>query len=216
MIFSNIKTKSSKQRQIRKMEFENTINSNNEIIQNRLKEALVVDKQLAQVISDTKELTTQIQAKLDSKLKITRSTLKSLCHNIREGMIISNYLGKVIETNKAFEDSFSLNDSAVGMNFIQICEKLNPMNEDGTKYELTQDFKALSKTIFKFKHFNAVIQSELVVEICMPGKNPFKCMFSVSVLDNSPERVEDICYVLFFKCFNRRMERDRRAKARAV
>lgn len=224
MFFTGFTGLSKKARRQRLDQVNDVAASNRAVIKARLQEVTAVDQQLFQVVSETKTLTNSIKDKLSTHLKITRNTLKSICQNLKEGVILVDYTGSVIEVNNSCERTFSLTKEAMlGKSFSQICDKLNAIKEDGGEIHLTQNFfNSLSTNIFTrinckrdcktctapdclknvedyFKgEFNP--QIEVMLRLQPPGyEKSVKCSFSFSVLDNDPESVEDITYILFFK-----------------
>jgi hypothetical protein len=191
MIFSRNKSAIKKLR----LEFEEKASKNRTAIEGKLKEASEIDGQLANIILDTKNLTTSIQEKLSTRLKITPKTIKTIVTDIREGVVIVNYVGDIIETNKAFEDLFL--ENIIGLNFSDLCEKLNCV-KDKERFEINADFRDLSKRIFESKK-QLKIQTEIPIIVNLSGKKPLKCVFSMKSLDNDPEHIRDVCFIAFFK-----------------
>lgn len=212
MLFS---TKATKARTLRKQQMEETALSDRKVIENKLKDAKAVDQQLAKVLSDTRELTSSIQLKLSTRLKITKNTIKTIVRNVKEGIVILNSAGTVIESNSSFENTFTCGEGILGSDFKQICNILNPLKEDGERFILTPDFKFLSQSIFDSKNFATEIQPEIMLEVHPCNLDSFKCTFSLSVLDNAPEHVNDVSFILFFRCLKRSADLDRRLEVRA-
>jgi len=213
MLFSG---SAKKTKQLRLKELEETAINNRKVIDGKMKEAKVVDQQLAKILSETRELTATISQKISSRLKITQKTLKTIVTSIKEGVVILDYIGTVIETNGVFEKTFLNTDKSIlGMNFKELCGTLNPKTEDGEKYALTPNFTALSTDVFnRSDKAVKIIQPEIVLEVNPIEIEPFKCIFSLSKLDNDPETVDDVSYILFFKCLKRSADRERRAEPR--
>lgn len=211
MLFS---TKATKARTLRKQQMEENALSDRKVIENKLKDAKAVDQQLAQVLSDTKELTTSIQQKLSTRLKITKNTIKTIVRNVNEGIVILNSEGIVIESNSAFESTFTCGQCILGSDFKQICNVLNPLKEDGERFILTPNFKSLSQDVFDSKNFSTEIQPEIMLEVHPCSVESFKCTFSLAALDNAPEHVDDVSFILFFRCLKRSADRDRRLEVR--
>jgi transcriptional regulator with PAS, ATPase and Fis domain len=207
MLFS----RSAKTRKLRMKSMEESHVNNRTVIEGKLKAANVVDEQLDSVLAETKALTTDIQHKLSTKLKITRNTIKTIVHSVKEAIVILDNKGTVIESNSAFEDAFTCSRRMIGLNFKEICKVLNPTTEDGKKYELTPDFNSLSQSIFDTKNFKTDIQPEIMLDVNPCHFDSFKCLFSLSILDNEPEHVSDISFILFFKCLKRATDLERRS-----
>jgi len=207
-----------KQKRVLRMKaLEDAATINRKIIDGKLKEASIIDQQLTNLLNDTKTLTKTVREKLSGRLKINSKTLKSICRRINEGVVILNSDGIVLEANKAFEDLFLDGESIVNSKFKSICSKLEPTTEDGKKYSLTPNFKQLAQRIFDSKDFTTPIQAE--ISLFVNQKNhpeQSKCIFSLSVLDNDPTEVDDVTFMLFFKCLNRSSDRERRHKDRQL
>jgi transcriptional regulator with PAS, ATPase and Fis domain len=201
MLFSSAK-KATTLRKQRLKTLQDTAQDNRKEIERKLKEAKAVDQQLAQVLSDTHELTSSIQEKLASHLKITRNTLKNICHNVREGIVILDNEGKVIEANEAFIKMCIFGDELVGTNFKSLCMRTHP-TADGKPFEIDSNFKGIAEDVFKNKKFAEPLLPEVVIEIHPEGVEPFKCTFAMTTLDNSPEHVDDVSFILFFRCLKR-------------
>lgn len=203
------------QRALRKKALEDEATVNRKIIEGKLKEVGVIDQQLTNLLNDTKTLTKTVREKISGRLKINSKALKSICRRINEGVVILNSDGVVLEANKAFEDLFLDGESIVNSKFESICTKLNPTNADGEKFTLSPNFKQLAQKIFNSKDFSTSIQPEISLFVNQKN-NPeqSKCIFSLTVLDNDPAEVDDITFMLFFKCLNRSSDRDRRHKSR--
>lgn len=164
-------------------------------IDNKLKEINDIDIQLSKVISDTKELTHLIQEKLSMRLKITPKTIKTIVTNIREGIIILNSVGDIIEINDYFIKKYSFKSN---MNFKDICKDLKCTHDD-KPFKLLIDFEDMSKKIFNMKNESNIIQDEILITIDKIDNLPFDCLFSMKVLDNDPIDKKDVCYIMFFK-----------------
>lgn len=192
-------------------------------ISSRFQQVKDVDDQLTQVITDTKNLTSSIQEKLSGRLKITKNTIKSICQNLREGVIIVNYIGKVIEVNTAYEKSFVVErDKLIDLDFSDVIKNQNATESDGSEFILTQQFfQDISKNVFHREdckkdcsictikchenYFDGVFnpQNEAVILMKPTGKKPRAVAFSFSILDNDPMKEEDVSYILFFKNLQR-------------
>jgi hypothetical protein len=189
----------------------------------RFQQVKDVDDQLAQIITDTRNLTSSIQEKLSGRLKITKNTIKSICQNLREGVVIVNYEGKVIEVNTAYEKSFIVErDAMIGMDFSEVIKQQAAAEADGSKLALTKEFfKNMSKSVFNRldckkdcdicttrcdqTYFDGTFnpQNEAVISMKPTGKKPHMVAFSFSILDNEPESEEQVSYILFFKNLQR-------------
>lgn len=214
MIFS--KAKSANKRKLMIKSLEDSAFNNRKVIERMLNEAKDVDQQLAKVLSETRELTTSISQKISSRLKITQKTLKTMVMSIKEGIVILDYRGVVLETNGVFEKTFLNSDSSIlNINFKELCGKLEPCTEDGKRFVLTPNFLDLSPAAFNREDKAVmVIQPEIILEVHPKESEPFKCIFSLSILDNDPENVDDVSFILFFKCLKRSADRDRRSSER--
>ena len=64
---------------------------NRKAVEEKLNELISVDAQLSQLINETKNMTLSLREKLGGYLKITRNTIKSICQNLREGVVLIDY-----------------------------------------------------------------------------------------------------------------------------
>jgi len=187
-------------------------------IEKKLKDTKIVDQQLVQVISDTRQLTTVINQKLNTRLKITNKTLKSICHNLKDGVIIVNHTGKVVEVNLAFETIFTVPKSEViGANIRELCVRLAAL-QDGCKLEMI-DFDKNSRTTLEHSinkkekkctkncfecdsscENNLDVHLNVELEVHPSDTKSFICNVGISALDNDPEQLDDVHFILFFKC----------------
>jgi transcriptional regulator with PAS, ATPase and Fis domain len=205
-----------KQKRVLRMKaLEDAATINRKIIDGKLKEASIIDQQLTNLLNDTKTLTKTVREKLSGRLKINSKTLKSICRRINEGVVILNSDGVVLEANKAFEDLFLDGNSIINNEFKSICDKLQPTNEYGEKFSLSPNFKELARSIFDSKDFITPIQPEISLFVNQKDSSEqSKCIFSLTVLDNDPNEVEDVTFMLFFKCLMRSTDRERRHQKR--
>ena len=226
MFFSTKRATQRKQRIVQKVE--EVTSPNRAAVKAKFLEVEAVDKQLAQVISDTKSLTSSIQDKLSTHLKITRKTLKSICQNLKEGVILVDYAGKAIEVNHSYEKMFgATREQVIGVDFTMITERLRAKKLNGENLMLTSNFfAALSKNInYRINceldcdicttryclqsiedQFKGAFNPQTEVQIMVHPSNhekPIKVAFSFSVLDNDPIHTEDVTYILFFKILRR-------------
>ena len=187
-------------------------------IEKKLKDVKIIDQELAQIISDTKQLTTTINKKLSTCLKITNKTLKSVCHNLQDGVIIVDNTGIIVEANASFENLFLIPKfDVIGANLKELCTRLDTL-KDGCKFELV-DFNVISKITLEHSlarknkdclkncakcpkscDVSSVINLNIDLEIYPPKTKSFICNVAITALDNDPEQIEDVNFILFFKC----------------
>lgn len=202
MLFLSRKTNQRKQR-LKDMQDSALLIRND--IDKKFKDTKIVEQQLADVIEETKKLTTSIQNKLSSRLKITRSTLNSVCKNLKDGVVIVDHLGKVLETNLSFEKSFLMKkDDVIGSDFKVMCKKLHAVKKDGEHFEIKQTFEEMSKLVIdriKDGSGSMIMQPETALEVHLSDDEAFKCTMTITTLDNDPVCIEDVSFILFFNCW---------------
>ena len=192
-------------------------------IDKKMNEVKAVDQQLNEAITDTKKLTHDITAKLNTRLKITRNSLKSIMRNLRDGIVMLDYSGRVIEMNLA---SFKVKkDQFIGLDFNDLAANMG-MTVDGDCLHIKSCFfEDLSIHIFdkSCKHADTdcdcsdcpvpleELEQYLHTTISLPESvklktgsgEHVKCSLNFKIFDNSPSNVQDVTYVLFFKCLQR-------------
>ena len=182
------------------------------IIRTKLNEMEKVDEQLKKVVSETRELTSSIREKLATQLKITRKTLKSVCYNLHDGVIIVNHVGKIIDMNPASERIIGYSqDDILGHDFNFLTRMVNAKKESGGDFELgDRFFDDLSHTIFY--HLSCIeddspkktletykieeSQSEVKIKVADTER---KVSLSVFALDNDPTKLDEITYLVFLR-----------------
>jgi hypothetical protein len=200
----------------------NDVSSNNrEAIRAKMKETEAIDSQLREILKETKILTLSVREKVNSQLKITQKSIKSLCQNFGEGVVIANHRGEIVEVNDSCENVFGIKkDTLVGQSFAYLADKLKTEKESGESFTLdTEFFELLSKNLFNrivcdcdcktcitprclgdikkyFADFNPTTETVLFFHPC---ERTQKAMFSFTVIDNDPDMIEDVTYIMFFK-----------------
>ena len=182
------------------------------LIQSRLKEVEEVDKQLKQVLSETKKLTISIREKLETKLKINRSSLKMLCQNLQDGVILVNFTGSIVEINQSCKDIFGIShDDLINKDLSYLTSKLRMKKTDGCLFDLsTNFFEALSHNIFyRLVNDETNVDIESYFRGIMPqnetklhsnfNNEEREFTISLSILDNDPDDIDDITYIIVFK-----------------
>jgi PAS domain-containing protein len=182
------------------------------LIQSRLKEVEEVDKQLKQVLSETKKLTISIREKLETKLKINRSLLKILCQNLQDGVILVNFTGSIVEINQSCKDIFGISrDDLINKDLSYLTSKLRMKKTDGCLFDLsTNFFEALSHNIFyRLVNDETNVDIESYFRDIMPqnetklhsnfNNEEREFTISLSILDNDPDDIDDITYIIVFK-----------------
>jgi len=182
-------------------------------ISSRFQKVKEIEDQLALAVIETIRVTNGIQEKLGAHLKITHNTIKAVCQNIREGVIIVNYAGKILEVNCSYEKNFFLkHDDLIGMDFVELIKQQAATEVDGTAFNLDKNFfRSMSKKIFHHttiepvNYFDGTFhpQSEAIIMLTPPGEKTKLASFSFAVMDNDPICEEEVSYILFFKNMQR-------------
>ena len=210
-MFFTARLNTARKHQISKLD--ELANSTRSAIRARLKEVESVDAQLKQVIDETKQLTTHITEKLATQLKITRKTLKSVCHNLRDGVVVINSSGRIIDVNPAGTYMFGYDyDDLLGYDLNFLLRLIDTKKESGEVFELDGSFfEDMSHNIFYHlsSDINTIpkvnIDSYLIGELSHTAvmskisDRITKLSISISVLDNDPDQFEDITYLVFFR-----------------
>ena len=206
---------------VEKAALEELTRTRREEIRRRLTEVDSVNLRLKETVKETQAISFALIGKLKKELKVAKKTLTSITRRIKEGVVLINYKGDVLQVNPAAEKLFGVReDDFLGKNFK---ESLGAMLEtklpDGQPLGLKPGFYAeLSEKIFeavkqytngqKYRESNRIfnemlpdmIQPEVEVPLCVKdasGKK-LKLNFMFSILDNDPEDVSDITYVYLF------------------
>jgi len=228
MIFFGV-TKNAKTRVDKLNKFKETASANRSEIEKKLKDTKILDQELSQLILDTKALAKTVNKKLTSRLKISSKTLKSVCYGLKDGVIIVDHNGIIIEANAAFEKIFLVpREEVISANLGELCVRLDAL-KDGCKFEII-DFKEISNTALKHsflrknkqcsknclecdKQCEASSKVNLNVELNVypKGAKSFLCNVAITALDNDPEQIEDVNFILFFKCQEITPNRERRS-----
>ena len=190
------------------------------IISAKMKEVEEIDNQLKQVISETKRLTISIREKFDTQLKITKKSLRTLCQNLHDGVILVDCNGCIVEVNESCETIFGISkDELVSKELSHLTSLLQIKKSNGEPFDPSVSFfEALSHNIFYrlsqgddvtdldiesyFKGLAPHPETKLTIIHPKNGEENFT--FSFSVLDNDPEEFEDITYIVFFRKITRR------------
>jgi transcriptional regulator with PAS, ATPase and Fis domain len=193
-------------------------------ISTRFQKVKEVEDQLNLAVAETIRVTSSIQERLGAHLKITHNTIKAVCQNIREGVIIVNYAGKILEVNSSYEKNFFLKyDDLIGVDFVELIKQQHATEVDGTEFVLAKNFfKSVSKKIFNHTTVEAVNyfdgtfhpQSEAIIMLTPPGEKTKMASFSFAIMDNDPICEEEVSYVLFFKNMQRAEDYAARAAQR--
>jgi len=177
---------------------------NHAMVRAKFKEVDEADAQFMKLISETKHLTASVSEKLDMHLKITRSTVKSICQSLRDGVVLIDFSGKIIDLNGSCEKIFTIQkDSILGDTFNHLMRALH-LKLNGVQFNFsTEFFKELSEKIFGHQQLESPDGIDLGQEISLSaqpaGCDKFNVVFSFSVLDNEPSKVEDVTYMVYFK-----------------
>jgi PAS domain-containing protein len=177
------------------------------IISAKMKEVEEIDNQLKQVISETKRLTISIREKFDTQLKITKKSLKTLCQNLNDGVILVDCNGCIVEVNESCETIFGFSkEELVSKELSHLASLLQIKKSNGEPFDPSVNFfEALSHNIFyRLSQGDDVMDLETKLTITHPKNGEENFSFSFSVLDNDPEEFEDITYIVFFRKITRR------------
>jgi PAS domain-containing protein len=177
------------------------------IISAKMKEVEEIDNQLKQVISETKRLAISIREKFDTQLKITKKSLKTLCQNLNDGVILVDCNGCIVEVNESCETIFGFSkEELVSKELSHLASLLQIKKSNGEPFDPSVNFfEALSHNIFyRLSQGDDVMDLETKLTITHPKNGEENFSFSFSVLDNDPEEFEDITYIVFFRKITRR------------
>jgi len=172
-------------------------------IKSKLREAKLVEDQLTNLISETCNLTITLQEKLNSRLKLTNNSIKTIYKNLREGVILLDFKGNVLDVNESYEKIFQhTKDEFLGGDFSGVIAHMIATKLDGSSLEFSkEEFLKMSNKICKECKDPAI--EEILTFTQEGSKRKKKLSIKISLLDNAPERIEDVIYVVFFKPLNR-------------
>jgi hypothetical protein len=201
--------------------------SQKEEIKKRLEEINVINDQLHSVVSETQLLSLSVMKKLKGELKVAKKSIISICKKLREGIVLLDWQGNVVQINDAAEKMFSIYEKPyLNKPFTDLIKTM----DFGHDCSLPHDelfFKELSNRILNKIHCTDHCESctgtkscttctsdkikselpsffdlenEIVTQIVLnKGGKPFRFGFSFSMLDNDPERITDVIYIFLFK-----------------
>lgn len=223
-MFFNTKNEYQKKLAAEKAALEEMTSKRRQEIRGRLAEVDNVNHRLRETVKETQVISVALIGKLKKELKVAKKTLTGMTRRLKEGVVLINHIGDVIQLNPAGEKLFGVKEEDfVGKNFKDSLGKvIQTKLPDGQPLGLKASFYSeLSAKIFesvkkytngqKLKESNRIfketlphlIQPDTEVPLtvkCADGKN-LKLNFMFSILDNDPEDVSDITYVyLFSRC----------------
>lgn len=181
-------------------------------IKKKLEMVKHINKELGTAVNETKELSKNLSVKLKKNLKSSKEELvSSMCENLKEGIIILNHCGNIIQINSAAEKLLKIKKS-------DVLEKslINLLNITDVNVRAFENFsKIIIKTInnnlngktkfIKIKdliykeHFLGcnILYDNFPVNLILPRcKKESTFLINISILENSPSDLDDINYVL--------------------
>ena len=181
-------------------------------IDSKFKEVCDTDTQLNLLLSETKNLSEVVQKKFKTKLRITSNTLKTICHYLKDGIILLDYRGHVIDTNEAFKKNIYGDANIVGHDIEDIMNLLGAENNNGDRFQITSAFfENLSSNIFTnvsnhsiskdqvFDYFKKISTFNTDTKLSiqpLTKKHPVRVSMTLTILDNTPESLKDITYII--------------------
>lgn len=201
-------------------------------IKRRLGELTETNKRLRLAVTETRVASVTVMNKLRKEFVTAHRSLSGICKKLKEGAILLNFKGEVVQLNEAAEKLFGVDEaSALQASFSKIITEMNPILLDGRALDLTETFFSdLSCRILNKLQCTKCdgcsreqrIKSQLPsffdmendavteVQLTRNGKQ-LMTNFTFSILDNEPQTLNDLTYVFLFTSAKR--SRDQLARA---
>lgn len=190
------------------------------MIQNKLREVSQLNDKLTDTINETRALSLSIATKLKDTPKRTKKSFTTISKKLKSGVMILNNRGEVVHLNPAGEAIFKIKeDDVLEKPFTELLTTFE-LAHPKEKIELLPDlFYSLSQFIIKeitgskeakdkvcfdcikskFPSFFD-LESENLIKVYSPCMGKHQTLkFSLSVLDNEPDEINDITYILIFR-----------------
>lgn len=193
-------------------------------IKRKLKEMADVNIQLDTAVKETQEISVSVIKKLSKELKMAKKSITSVCSKLKEGIILVDSAGAIIQLNASGEALFGIESKAVvGRDFSEVVEWLDPsIDSTGEQISMQKNFftKLSNKLVTKLKKWDQSENRYLFCNCCLKKElpawfdldneivinafvsstaTPARMAFSFSILDNDPESLKDIVYIFIFR-----------------
>lgn len=197
-----------------------------EEIKKKLEKLSEVNKQLELAVRETQAISVKLIEKLNKELKVAKKSITSICSKLKEGVILVDASGKIIQLNPAGEKLFGIkNKVVVGKQFQEVIAWLDPIIIDGHETQkvimapeffedlssrLLNDFKSWDPSVNRYVYCNECLKKEVpglfdlekekvlsAYSSCQ--QEPVEVTFTFSILDNDPNDANDLIYIFIFR-----------------
>ena len=178
---------------------------------NKLAAIVEINNLITETLVKTQAANTELLLKLKKHLKNSAQSFISMSDKLMVGVFVVNYNGEIIQANpKAQEILECKYNKCVGTHIDELISSVRPITPHSENISLTkQFFENLSGCIFN----NACNAESCMLNLCtlkqdveqlVQINSPFLLgerymKFTFSVIDNKPEELDDIAYVVIFR-----------------
>ena len=191
-------------------------------IKEKLEVVSKINEQLMVAVRETQATSVELIKKLKSELKVAKKSLTSVCEKLKDGVLLADHTGAVIQANKAVETMIGA--KVIGRKLDELVESIATLDGkklDGIKFQFTPEFfgdlsdkllarieagctvstkhnicnRCLSEQLLS--HFNLTGDVTLTACLNCPGRP--EVSFSFSILDNDPESLADLIYIIVIR-----------------
>ena len=195
-------------------------------IRKKMKDLDHLHQELTEVLTRTQEVANGVSDKIRGELKIAKKSLFSISERLNEGVMLLNYRGDIIHLNKVGAEIFGVTEEHVldkcltdiidcGNQAIddmgQIIEK-QPLIESffinlsekilakiKSSPPRTDKYQVCNECLISALPFCVELEGAAAVKVKVTlGNQQFLLKITSSILDNNPERLEDLTYVFLF------------------
>lgn len=184
----------------------------NEESSRRFADKLAAITEINNMISDTVEKTQNANRVLLNKLKVHlkngTKTFVSLSEKLNLGVFILNYKGEIIQSNPKAREILGCNNECSGNHIFNLISSIKPIAPPGKAFVLSPTFfQELSTCVFNSLECGATkcleklpcsLQND-VEQLVQVNDGDQYMKLTFSVLDNNPDELSDISYVVIFK-----------------
>jgi PAS domain-containing protein len=192
-------------------------------IQKRLEEVSELNTQLAAVVQETHSISAAVMDKLKKELKIAKKSLTSICRRLKEGVLLVNNTGQVVEVNTAGQKMLGVTSTdLIGRQLTEMVSWVKGENQT-TPIVLSVDFfENLSTNLLERAITDHTVDKDRIDDLLPEFLNfeheitldvhlakigqPFKFFMTFSILDNDPENLNDVTYIFLFRPINTRAD----------
>lgn len=206
-------------------EAQQSLDAQREEINRRMSVINDVNIELAEAARKTQEMSTVLKERINKEIKFAKKSFTSISSKLHEGMAILDHTGRIVHLNTAAAKTLGLDEKQViGKHLDELIQCGVPLfNNDGEFIQkpilMKMFFEDLSNKIFERLTTNCKQEKYLVCTQALRDEIPFcveteldmilgvrilcngiphSLTVSLTVLDNDPDRLQDISYVFLF------------------